>query len=84
MGETLMERRRVEDEGLRIVNSCHERTSNVGEQPATLIVFHFTGYGLPASILFKAGDGGISPHRLPHSEILGSKRLCRLPRLIAA
>ena len=23
MGETLMERRRVEDEGLRIVNSCH-------------------------------------------------------------
>ena len=24
MGETLKERRRVEDEGLRIVNSCHE------------------------------------------------------------
>ena len=38
MGETLMERRRVEDEGLRIVNSCHERTSDAGEQPAKLIV----------------------------------------------
>ena len=24
MGETLKERRRVEDEGFRIVNSCHE------------------------------------------------------------
>ena len=43
MGETLKERRRVEDEGLRIVNSCHERTSNVGEQPATLIVFQEEG-----------------------------------------
>jgi hypothetical protein len=27
MGETLKERRRVEDEGLRIVNSCHEGTN---------------------------------------------------------
>ena len=26
MGETLKERRRVEDEGLRIVNSCHAGT----------------------------------------------------------
>jgi hypothetical protein len=43
MGETLIERRRVEDEGLRIVNSCHERTSNAGEQPATLIVFQEEG-----------------------------------------
>jgi hypothetical protein len=43
MGETLMERRRVEDEGLRIVNSCHERTSDAGEQPAKLIVFQEEG-----------------------------------------
>ena len=27
MGETLKERRRVEDEGLRVVNSCHLGTS---------------------------------------------------------
>ena len=26
MGETLKERRRVEDEGFRVVNSCHLRT----------------------------------------------------------
>ena len=38
-----MERRRVEDEGLRIVNSCHERTSDAGEQPAKLIVFQEEG-----------------------------------------
>jgi hypothetical protein len=38
MGETLMERRRVEDEGLRIVNSCHERTSKPGEHPGEPIV----------------------------------------------
>jgi len=52
--------------------------------PPVTEMFHFTGYGLPASILFKAGDGGISPHGLPHSEIPGSKRLCRFPGLIAA
>ena len=33
-----MERRRVEDDGLRVVNSCHERTSEAGEHPAEVIV----------------------------------------------
>ena len=38
-----MVQRRVEDDGLRIVNSCHERTSDAGEQPAKLIVFQEEG-----------------------------------------
>ena len=38
MGETLMVQRRVEDDGLRIVNSCHLGVRPDGEQPAGLIV----------------------------------------------
>ncbi len=33
MRESVTMRRRVEDEGLRVVNSCHEGTTNPGEQP---------------------------------------------------
>ena len=33
-----MERRRVEDEGLRIVNSCHHRTRLADEHSARLMV----------------------------------------------
>ena len=32
MGESLTERRRVEDEGLRVVNSCHELRKASSEQ----------------------------------------------------
>ena len=38
MGETLKERRRVEDEGLRIVNSCQAGRKGAGEHPASLTV----------------------------------------------
>ena len=38
MGETLKERRRVEDEGLRIVNSCHLEAKRGCEQHTRLIV----------------------------------------------
>ena len=38
MGATLKERRRVEDEGLRIVNSCHSRTSGWRVTAPALIV----------------------------------------------
>ena len=38
MGETLKERRRVEDEGFRIVNSCHEGAMVRGVTALCLIV----------------------------------------------
>ena len=38
MDESLMVQRRVEDEGLRIVNSCHLRARPGGEEPTGLIV----------------------------------------------
>ncbi len=38
MGETLKERRRVEDEGFRIVNSCHEGAMPLGVTARRLIV----------------------------------------------
>ena len=38
MGETLKERRRVEDEGLRVVNSCHLGTSRTYLTVRALIV----------------------------------------------
>ena len=38
MGATLKERRHVEDEGLRLVNSCHRRTKRPGEHPGRLMV----------------------------------------------
>jgi hypothetical protein len=38
MGASLIQQRRVEDEGLRIVNSCQAGRTGVGEQPASLTV----------------------------------------------
>ncbi len=38
MGETLIQQRRVEDEGLRIVNSRYGGRRDAGEQPANLTV----------------------------------------------
>ena len=38
MGETLTMRRCVEDEGPRVVNSCHEGRGGGGEQPPELTV----------------------------------------------
>jgi hypothetical protein len=52
--------------------------------PPVTEMFHFTGCSFTASILFKAEYGGISLRGLSHSEIPGSKRLCRYPGLIAA
>ena len=36
------------------------------------------------SYVFRAERPSINPVRLPHSEISGSKRICRYPKLIAA
>ncbi len=47
-------------------------------------MFHFTGYREPSPILFREGRRRITTARLPHSEISGSKRMCRSPKLIAA
>ena len=38
MEETLMQQRRVEDEGLRVVNSCQMGRKGVGQYPALLTV----------------------------------------------
>ncbi len=38
MGETLIQQRRVEDEGLRVVNSCQMGRKGAGEQPAFMTV----------------------------------------------
>ncbi len=38
MGETLTQQRRVEDEGLRIVNSCQWGKRGTGSYPVSLIV----------------------------------------------
>ena len=38
MGETLTKRRRVSDEGLRVVKLCHEGRNNRGEQSLFLTV----------------------------------------------
>jgi len=57
-------------------------------------MFHFTGFRVlfptfpNSNQLVAKGFGkrrqGINPVRLPHSEISGSKRMCRSPKLIAA
>ena len=45
----------------------------------------FTSPGwLPAPIWFRTGWRGIAPAGFSHSEISGSKRVCRSPKLIAA
>ena len=38
MGETLTQQRRVEDEGLRVVNSCQVGRKGAGEIPVNLTV----------------------------------------------
>ena len=38
MGESLIQQRRVEDEGLRIVNSCQMGRKGTGKQPVPLTV----------------------------------------------
>ena len=52
--------------------------------PPVTEMFHFTGYCELILILFRMRRLGITPARLPHSEISGSKRICRYPKLIAA
>ena len=52
--------------------------------PPVTEMFHFTGYRELSLILFKERRASITLHRLPHSEISGSKRICRSPKLIAA
>jgi hypothetical protein len=47
-------------------------------------MFHFTGYRVSFRILFRKERWLIKTIRLPHSEISGSKRICRSPKLIAA
>ena len=52
--------------------------------PPLTEMFHFSGYCELIPILFRMRQPGITLARLPHSEIPGSKRVCRYPRLIAA
>lgn len=52
--------------------------------PPLTEMFHFSGYRELFPILFRKRQLGITLARLPHSEIPGSKRICRCPRLIAA
>ena len=47
-------------------------------------MFHFTRSSVEWTILFIHSRPGLTPARLPHSEIHGSKRICRSPWLIAA
>ena len=47
-------------------------------------MFHFTGYRALFLILFRKRRWSINSTGLPHSEISGSKRMCRSPKLIAA
>jgi len=55
MGATLMERRRVEDEGLRLVNSCHPRQIPSGEHPEGLMVWgeEGTANSVPAAAVIQ-------------------------------
>ncbi len=60
--------------------------SSISFPPVTKM-FQFTGYSVLAPIClrtFKARRRSITPVRLSHSEITGSKRACRSPMLIAA
>ena len=53
--------------------------------PPVTEMFHFTGYRVLFPILnFRKRRRSINSTRLPHSEISGSKRICRSPKLIAA
>jgi hypothetical protein len=52
--------------------------------PPVTEMFHFTGFRVYFLILFRKQQCNITRIRLPHSEISGSKRICRSPKLIAA
>ena len=52
--------------------------------PPLTEMFHFSGYRVYFPILFRKQQCSITCIRLPHSEISGSKRICRSPKLIAA
>ena len=53
--------------------------------PPVTEMFHFTGYRVLFPIFnFRKRRWNINSTRLPHSEISGSKRICRSPKLIAA
>ena len=52
--------------------------------PPVTEMFHFTGFRVYFLILFRKQQCCITSIRLPHSEISGSKRICRSPKLIAA
>ncbi len=47
-------------------------------------MFHFTGFSVTGDYVFIPRRLGMIPARLPHSEMHGSKRICRSPCLIAA
>ena len=51
--------------------------------PPVTEMFHFTGCRDVPCYVFTRTRAGIIPLRLPHSEIPGSKRVCRSPWLIA-
>ena len=52
--------------------------------PPLTEMFHFSGFRELTPILFRVRRSSITLIRLPHSEISGSKRICRSPKLIAA
>ena len=52
--------------------------------PPVTEMFHFTGFRDLFPICFRKSRSHITRIRLPHSEISGSKRICRYPKLIAA
>ena len=52
--------------------------------PPLTEMFHFSGFRVLFPILFRKRRWRINTTRLPHSEISGSKRICRSPKLIAA
>ena len=57
MGESLTQRRRVEDEGLRIVNSCQTGRRCVGEQSTYLTVLseEAPANSVPAAAVIRRG-----------------------------
>ena len=52
--------------------------------PAVTEMFHFAAYRLNWSYEFRPARHCINNAGFPHSEIFGSKRACRSPKLIAA
>ena len=77
MGESLTQQRRVEDEGLRVVNSCQMGRKGVGQYPALLTVpsEEAPANSVPAAAVIRRGRalfgiigrkarvGGLASHR---------------------